>query len=441
MKNSNSILIVTTLITCQFISGCKTEEGIPTPDIISKGPFDFVSTQSFTPELNGEYETLVADVNGDKSIDIILSSLNEDVNEVQIILGSSSGAFTPLSKQIHPITAPNGTTWSDYELKMGDINGDGRADFIWNNNTSRHGKFISDNSIYSGLSDGNGSVIFNEVPEVFNDNWGNIYEFYIADVNGDNRDDVVWNQKSGFSNTVVSALSTVDGFELVNEFQNYSTLDISNWQDWELYIVDLNGDGIDDLAWEETGLNARLGYAIAENEGSGEFDFTPIYTFGMTHWMNYYNHFGDVDGDGKDDLILEDTDPSRSPSDFNAIWVGITDGQTIATKKLTVNVAHHQETERYKTAVGDYNGDGRIDILWNNLAGNTNEIVIGYAKTTQGDSDIFDFESEPVLHPDDSQTWTTYDAPIAVNIDTDKKKDILWIRSGFSVDIAVAISK
>ena len=92
------------------------------------------------------HAALIGDVNGDRKADLVWNWLGGDINRIYV--GLSQGNNQPYSTfqvqtpQDHPVRGG----WSGYQLLIGDVNGDGKADLVWN---SLGGDI---NRIYVGLS-------------------------------------------------------------------------------------------------------------------------------------------------------------------------------------------------------------------------------------------------------------------------------------------------
>ena len=125
---------------------------------------------------------------------------------------------------------------------------------------------------------------------------------------------------------------------------------------------DFNGDGYPDLAV----LNAITDYTISLlfNAGNGTFARQVTYAAG-----DYYPGFmtsGDINGDGRPDLVLANSSP------FISVWIN--KGHGTFEPPATYPVAFEDSA----IAVGDFNGDGSLDLAV------TNAEPTNYATSTIG---------------------------------------------------------
>ena len=228
----------------------------------------------------------------------------------------------------------------------GDANGDGVGDLIG----------FGYEGIFVALSNGSG---FDAVKKwtgdySYNQGWRiALNPRMTGDVNGDGMDDVV-----GYGTTGAwVALSDGTKFLPVSRW----TTDFSEAQGWrtELHprmVADLNGDGTDDLI----GFGYE-GVFVALSNGSG-FDAVKKWTGDYSYnqgWRIALNPrvVGDVNGDLKDDVVGFGS---------TGVWVALSDGgKFLPVSKWTSDFSNDQgwRTDLHPRMVGDMNGDGKDDLI------------------------------------------------------------------------------
>ncbi|MEG4323003.1 MULTISPECIES: FG-GAP-like repeat-containing protein [unclassified Microcoleus] len=260
---------------------------------------------------NNNYPRLIGDVNGDNKDDIV----GFGSNKVFVSLSKGDGTFNPL---IGSIPSPsNGFTknvggWSDYNNYprfLGDVNGDKKADIIGFGQTN---VFVS-----LGKGDGTFNAPIASTPSAsngFTKNLGgwsdqNNYPRQIGDVNGDGKADIVG---FGQANVFVS-LGKGDGtfnapVASTPSASNGFTKNVGGWSDnnnFPRVLADVNGDKNADIVG--FGTNSVF---VSLSRGNGKFDAPAAYNVNLTKnlggWTdnnNYPRVVGDVNKDGKDDLI------------------------------------------------------------------------------------------------------------------------------------------
>ncbi|MBO1351740.1 MAG: VCBS repeat-containing protein [Hormoscilla sp. GUM202] len=202
----------------------------------------------FLPEslaVKGDLTNLyIGDFDGDGQSDVLRQEKgiwgNDDRTTAQILLSQGDGNF-------NPITLPE-----DFALKgdftnlhIGDFNGDDRDDVL----RQEKGSWDDDDQMTARvlLSQGDGNFTSITLPEGFNLK-GDFTNLYIGDFNGDDRDDVLRQEKGSWDDDDIGTahvlLSQGDGnftriplpesFELKGDLTN-------------LYVEDLNGDGKDEI--------------------------------------------------------------------------------------------------------------------------------------------------------------------------------------------------
>jgi len=236
-----------------------------------------------------------------------------------------------------------------------DVNGDGRDDVI----TFTHGTLAD---VYVSTSTGTGfagtSVKWNDFFSIGGETAST------GDVNGDGRDDIITFAHSNTGDVYV-ALSNGSSFGAGQK-----------WHEWfapgaEIAAVgDVNGDGKDDIVTFTH--NAAGDVYVALSTGSS-FAGTAV------KWHDYFSiagefpALGDVNGDGKDDIITFTQGPNTASDVIIALSTGTNFGPP---QKWHDLFAVGNEQPR----VGDINGDGKDDIV--TFTCDTNADV--YAATSTG---------------------------------------------------------
>jgi RHS repeat-associated protein len=190
---------------------------------------------------------------------------------------------------------------------------------------------------------------------------------YTGDFNGDGRTDMVLQYLNVNTPAAYLILASPNGG--FNYAVNIgSGVGIHAWYNGNLYVGDFNGDGAADIIVQYPNTAgeplAQLLTGIKQDNGGGfnyAVDLTNSYGLNQTIWFNSTPIVGDYNGDGKADLILQDKNVSHiqailllaNASGFNSA-VDIT-----AQYGLSANIWYASTP-----TVGDFNGDGKTDVLF-----------------------------------------------------------------------------
>jgi hypothetical protein len=314
------------------------------------GTFNLASGPPITVGFGPE-SVAVGDFNGDGKLDLAVVNWSDD--NVSILLGNGDGTFTPAS-------TPTVSVGSDpYSLAVGDFNGDGKLDLAVVN--------FGDNTVSILLGNGDGTFTPASTPTV------SVAEdpraVAVGDFNGDGKLDLaVVNQCGndpycGSPGTVSILLGNGDG-----TFTAAPSPNVSPYASW-IAVGDFNGDGKLDLA--VTSWNNNTMYILL---GNGNGTFTPASGSPITvSFAPESVAVGDFNGDGKLDLAVANecgSDPTCSSPGNVAILLGNGDGTFTAAPSPSVGLVP------LSLAVGDFNGDGRLDVASANYDSNTVSILV-----------------------------------------------------------------
>ncbi|MCA9705564.1 MAG: VCBS repeat domain-containing M23 family metallopeptidase [Myxococcales bacterium] len=199
-----------------------------------------------------------------------------------------------------------------------------------------------------------------------------VLAYGMADYDGDGRDDLMCH----------SASSGSVWRDRASDFGELGGTDWSRAGGWcngdeqRLHTGDINGDGRDDLLCHDE-ASGNIWVDVAN--GAGEFYGTNFST--GASWCNADTqqlHIGDFDGDGDDDLLCHDAVDGQRWIDRAGIGYPITSNLLHGTDEYIANPwcnGHYQRLH-----LGDLDGDGRVDMLCHDTRSGT--LYFDYASAT-----------------------------------------------------------
>jgi len=279
----------------------------------------------------------VGDFNRDGKLDVVVDNGCSDVactnGSVNVLLGNGNGTFQA------PVSWSTGGAFS---IEAGDVNGDGKLDLV-----------VVSSPTTAGLLLGNGDGTFQPVSSLITGASGNSAVF-LGDFNGDHKLDlaiVTADCGTDQCDTSVSVrLGNGDGtFQAAIGNQTFTGLNVQ-----AVALADTNGDGKLDLAVVEQclpGTDTCVGEFLNVLLGKGDGTFQQAKSSVLGSNDVTFVGFGDLDSDGKMDLVAVDPDAGSA-----AVSIGAGDGN--------FRLAATYETEGRSPLFGvlaDLNGDGKTD--------------------------------------------------------------------------------
>jgi hypothetical protein len=316
------------------------------------------STVSFATGLevaatgNNHEGAATGDLDGDGKQDFVITNSN-NLNSISIFRNTTAGATVSFAGKmdLSVVNAP-------YSVAIGDLDGDGKPDLVAANNggnvvsvfrnTSTPGNLSFDTRIDLGAG-------------------SSPYGVAVADLDADGKPEIiVTNQGTS------SALSVLKNSSGVGSISFQPPVVIANMSGpFSIAVGDLNGDGKPDLVASSSGANAVLVKRNISTAGvlsfSGQQDYftTGTYPEGVA--------ITDLDGDGKPDVVASNWSTNGSVSVLQ-------NSSTTSSITFASHVDYAVGANPDFVTCGDLDGDGRSEII----AANSSETYVSVLKNIIG---------------------------------------------------------
>jgi hypothetical protein len=276
----------------------------------------------------GAYFPTIADVNGDGKPDLI--EPNYYANVVSVFLGNGDGTF---QAAVNTPAGPGPT-----RVTVADVNGDGIPDLAVT--------YYGANEVAVLLGNGNGT--FKPATQVLQTG-NDPQNIQVADLNGDGKPDLA---VSSFSSTGVMVFLG-NGNGTFQAAQNFSVGSNS----YHVAVADVNGDGKPDII-SSNGDYTPSSYGVSVLLGNGNGTFQAAQTTALSA-KPFFLDVGDINGDGKPDLVAGTFSGSSYPNYSGGVVVLLGNGNGTFTAGLNMNLG----LENFYQTLADVNGDGKLDLV------------------------------------------------------------------------------
>ena len=295
----------------------------------------------FLPSAYGNHRTgslalpeliVAGDWNGDGSVDLAVNVTGFD--NVAIFRGDGQGGFS-VKRHIVSDTLNKG-------LATADFNRDGHLDLV----TATAWGYDLD--IYQG--DGLGG--FTSQGQLKGD--GEPTRLFLKDVNNDGNLDIVVNAPD--EGKILIYFGDDKGNFVVPD-EEIELEDLG--KDFDLSVVDFNGDGNLDIAATDITSNGANGAKVVVFRGDGLGGFTMTSAFPVNALPTTIEA-RDLNNDGKPDMIVAGALPGNHTGNFLSTYLG--DGAGNFTARQTIDLG--AGNLKGLVAVGDFNEDGNLDVAY-----------------------------------------------------------------------------
>jgi hypothetical protein len=305
----------------------------------------------------------IADLNGDGKPDIVAANCGNALNNhcigaggnLGVLLGNGDGTFQPVT------TIPlGGGGYGAIAVSIADVNGDGKPDLIAAGDCANGG--------CGGVLLGNGDGTFQ--PEMTFTTGGLIvFAMVVGDVNGDGKPDVIVGHQCTTSTCHNSSIGVLLG-NGNGTFLPAMIYDAGGIYPDSIVLADLNGDSKPDIivANSSTSITVNQG-DVAILMGNGDGTFQTAVAYPASEFGAATVDVADVDGDGKPDVVVANCSAVSGNCNGGGGNVGVLIGNGDGTVQPVVTFPPGGNTP-FGMALGDVNGDGKPDIVVGNCSSN-----------------------------------------------------------------------
>ncbi|HEY6941967.1 FG-GAP-like repeat-containing protein [Dokdonella sp.] len=294
-----------------------------------------------------------ADINGDGKADLLLTNFGG--NTVSVLLNTTApGATTPGFAARQTFT----TGANPFSVAAADVNGDGKPDLIVTNANSS-GVSVLLNTTVPGATTPSFAA-----QQAFATGSNN-QSVTVAEINGDGKPDLI--VANFYDGTVSVLLNTTAPGATTPSFATQQAF-TTGLSPRSATATDVNNDGKSDLIVANSDSNSVSVLLNTTAPGAITASFATQQTF-ATGDKPVFVTVGDVNGDGKPDLIVANDNGNSVSVQLNSTAPGA------ATPSYTAQQAFATGAGPRSVAVADVNGDGKPDLIVANDGGNTVSVL------------------------------------------------------------------
>lgn len=313
----------------------------------------FSAEQTFPINFDPEFAA-VGDINHDGKADIITATRNADAMSVFLNTTATGGTTTSFSTQHDFASGTN-----PYSVTVGDVNGDGKLDVAVANRDSNSVSVFLNTTV-----DGSATPTFSAKNDFAVGTSPRAVAF--RDLNGDGKPDLtVANHDSNTLSVLINTTAPGASAATFATKRDFATDADPSF----VAVADLNGDGKPDVAVPSNTGNAVSVFLNTTVLPPPAVSTAPKQAFATGD--NPYNvAIGDLNGDGKPDLVIANRDANTLSALINATATGA------QVSSFAVKQDFPTGSGARFLALEDLNGDGKLDIAVANFLSNTVSVLL-----------------------------------------------------------------